>query len=88
MHTLLSGGLQALCALFPGFDRDLAKAGAVPLRFSDTDHAGYGGTQLTKVEGGKAVFFGTPYTTDDGDSPVKPYEAQAVTPPQNGVPAA
>ena len=62
--------------------------GLVPLRFSATDHAGYGGTQLTKVQGGKAVFFGTPYTTDDGDSPVQPYQAQAVTPPQNGVPAA
>ncbi|MEV6298236.1 ABC transporter substrate-binding protein [Actinoplanes sp. NPDC051861] len=62
--------------------------GLVPLRFSDTDHSGYGGTQLTKIEGGKAVFFGTPYTTDDKDAPVAPHQAQAVTPPQNGVPAA
>ncbi|MBG0561701.1 ABC transporter substrate-binding protein [Actinoplanes aureus] len=62
--------------------------GLVPLRFSDTDHSGYGGTQLTKIEGGKAVFFGTPYTTDDKDAPVAPHTAQAVTPPQNGVPAA
>ncbi|WP_328462246.1 ABC transporter substrate-binding protein [Actinoplanes sp. NBC_00393] len=62
--------------------------GLVPMRFSDTDHSGYGGAQLTKVEGGKAVFFGTPYTTDDKDAPVAPHTAQAVTPPQNGVPAA
>ncbi|MFC7527876.1 ABC transporter substrate-binding protein [Actinoplanes sp. GCM10030250] len=62
--------------------------GLVPLRFSATDHSGYGGQQLTKVEGGKAVFFGTPYTTDDGDGPVAPHQPQAVTPPQNGVPAA
>jgi 2-polyprenyl-6-methoxyphenol hydroxylase-like FAD-dependent oxidoreductase len=27
-HILLVGGLQALCELFPGFDRDLANAGA------------------------------------------------------------
>jgi 2-polyprenyl-6-methoxyphenol hydroxylase-like FAD-dependent oxidoreductase len=32
LHGLLSGGLEALCAIFPGFDRDLAAAGAVPLR--------------------------------------------------------
>jgi branched-chain amino acid transport system substrate-binding protein len=62
--------------------------GLVPLRFSDKDHSGYGGTQLTKVQGGKAVFFGTAYTTDDADAPVQPYTAQAVTPPSNGIPAA
>jgi branched-chain amino acid transport system substrate-binding protein len=62
--------------------------GLVPLRFSATDHSGYGGAQLTKVEGGKAVFFGTPYTTDDKDGPVAAYQGQPVTPPQNGVPAA
>ncbi|MEU8655221.1 ABC transporter substrate-binding protein [Actinoplanes philippinensis] len=62
--------------------------GLIPLRFSATDHSGYGGAQLTKVEGGKAVFFGTPYTTDDAEGPVTAYQGQAVTPPQNGVPAA
>ena len=31
-HGLLGGGLQALGALFPGFEQDLAEAGAVPLR--------------------------------------------------------
>jgi branched-chain amino acid transport system substrate-binding protein len=62
--------------------------GLVPLRFSATDHSGYGGAQLTKVEGGKAVFFGTPYTTDDKEGPVAAYQGQPVTPPRNGVPAA
>ncbi|WP_433792100.1 ABC transporter substrate-binding protein [Actinoplanes sp. CA-252034] len=62
--------------------------GLVPLRFSATDHSGYGGAQLTKVEGGKAVFFGTPYTTDDAEGPVAAYQGQAVTPPPSGVPAA
>jgi 2-polyprenyl-6-methoxyphenol hydroxylase-like FAD-dependent oxidoreductase len=31
-HGLLVGGQVALCELFPGFDRDLAGAGAVPIR--------------------------------------------------------
>ncbi|GLY00991.1 MULTISPECIES: ABC transporter substrate-binding protein [Actinoplanes] len=62
--------------------------GLVPLRFSATDHAGYGGTQLTRIEGGKAVFFGSAYQTDDGDAPVAPYQGQAVAPPSNGIPQA
>ncbi|BEL11410.1 ABC transporter substrate-binding protein [Actinoplanes sichuanensis] len=62
--------------------------GLVPLRFSAQDHSGYAGEQLTKVENGKAVYFGTPYTTDDGDGPVTAYQGQAVTPPQSGVPTA
>jgi branched-chain amino acid transport system substrate-binding protein len=62
--------------------------GLTPLRFSDKDHSGYGGEQLTKVTGGKAVYFGTPYQTDDGDGPVAPYSAAAVAPPANGIPAA
>jgi len=31
-HALLAGGLQALCEIFPGFDDDLARAGAAPVR--------------------------------------------------------
>src|SRR6516165_6704795 len=31
-HGLLAGGQQALAELFPGFDQDLAGAGAVPVR--------------------------------------------------------
>jgi 2-polyprenyl-6-methoxyphenol hydroxylase-like FAD-dependent oxidoreductase len=32
VHGLLSGGLAALSGIFPGLDRDLAAAGAVPVR--------------------------------------------------------
>ena len=31
-HMLLAGGLQALQTLFPGFEKDLAEAGAVKIR--------------------------------------------------------
>jgi 2-polyprenyl-6-methoxyphenol hydroxylase-like FAD-dependent oxidoreductase len=31
-HGLLTGGLLGLCRIFPNFDRDLADAGAVPVR--------------------------------------------------------
>src|SRR5260221_4343831 len=33
-HGLLAGGLQALGDIFPGFERDLAKAGAVPVKIA------------------------------------------------------
>jgi len=32
VHLLLAGGLRALAELFPGFEDDLARAGAVPMR--------------------------------------------------------
>src|SRR5262249_40673137 len=32
LHGLLAGGLRALDELFPGFEQDLARAGAVPMR--------------------------------------------------------
>jgi 2-polyprenyl-6-methoxyphenol hydroxylase-like FAD-dependent oxidoreductase len=34
VHGLLAGGLEALCRLFPGLDRELAAAGAVPVRIA------------------------------------------------------
>jgi 2-polyprenyl-6-methoxyphenol hydroxylase-like FAD-dependent oxidoreductase len=33
-HGLLAGGLRALDRIFPGFERDIAAAGAVPVRFA------------------------------------------------------
>ena len=33
-HGLLAGGLRALDQIFPGFERDLAAAGAVPVTFA------------------------------------------------------
>lgn len=38
-HALLAGGQQALCTLFPGFEQNLSRAGAVPLHAnSDSRH--------------------------------------------------
>jgi ABC-type branched-subunit amino acid transport system substrate-binding protein len=62
--------------------------GLAPLRFSADDHSGYGGERLTRISGGKAVYFGTAYQTDEADGPVQPYDAAPVAPPQNGIPAA
>ncbi|TDO40285.1 ABC transporter substrate-binding protein [Paractinoplanes brasiliensis] len=60
----------------------------VPVRYSADDHSGYAGEQLTTIEGGVAKYFGKPYRTDDGDGAVEVYEAAAVAPPANGIPAA
>ncbi|MBU2662830.1 ABC transporter substrate-binding protein [Actinoplanes bogorensis] len=62
--------------------------GLVPVRYSATDHSGYAGEQLTTIEKGVAKYFGKPYRTDDGDGAVEAYEAAAVAPPANGIPAA
>src|SRR6266436_6984469 len=38
VHGLLAGGQRALGELFPGFEQDLASAGAVPLRVTLDAH--------------------------------------------------
>ncbi|NBE84062.1 ABC transporter substrate-binding protein [Micromonospora rubida] len=60
--------------------------GLAPLRFSATDHSGYGGARLSQVSGGKQSYFGPAYETDEGDGPVKEYAVTPATPPANGVP--
>ncbi|MCM0677063.1 ABC transporter substrate-binding protein [Micromonospora phytophila] len=62
--------------------------GLAPLRFSATDHSGYGGQRLTRVSGGVQSYFGPTYETDEGDGPVQEYTAAPATPPANGVPTA
>lgn len=62
--------------------------GLTPLRFSATDHSGYGGQRLTRVSGGKQDYFGPTFETDEGDGPVKEYPAAPVAPPANGIPPA
>jgi ABC-type branched-subunit amino acid transport system substrate-binding protein len=62
--------------------------GLTPLRFSDQDHSGYAGEQLTMIKNGKSQYFGTPSTTDDGSGAVTAYGRAPAAPPANGVPAA
>ncbi|MFI5932923.1 ABC transporter substrate-binding protein [Actinoplanes sp. NPDC051494] len=62
--------------------------GLVPVRFSETDHSGYAGEQLSRVEGGKQTYFGTPFTTDDAAGAVTAYSTAPPAPPANGIPAA
>ncbi len=62
--------------------------GVAPLRFSATDHSGYGGGRLSRVSGGKQTYFGPTYETDEADGPVNEYTAPPVSPPVNGVPTA
>ncbi|MFK3979495.1 ABC transporter substrate-binding protein [Micromonospora sp. NPDC050397] len=62
--------------------------GLVPLRFSETDHSGYGGARLSKVTGGVQSYFGPAYETDEADGAVKEYTVAPVAPPANGIPTA
>jgi ABC-type branched-subunit amino acid transport system substrate-binding protein len=61
--------------------------GLFGLRFSKSDHSGYGGLQMGKVQSGKAVLFGPVYTTDDGTGAVTESNATPAAPPANGIPA-
>jgi ABC-type branched-subunit amino acid transport system substrate-binding protein len=59
--------------------------GLVPFSYSNTNHQGYSGVQMGKIQNGLFVLFGTPYTaTDNGN--IQPYTTPAPPPPANGVP--
>ncbi|MFC7546821.1 ABC transporter substrate-binding protein [Plantactinospora sp. GCM10030261] len=62
--------------------------GLAPLRFSATDHSGYGGHRLSRVTAGVQTYFGPTFETDEGDGPVSEYSAPPVAPPSNGIPTA
>jgi hypothetical protein len=61
----------------------------VPYRYSTTQHGGFGGTEMGKVQNGKIVLFGGPLTTDPSASgAIKPYSGTQPAPPASGVPGA
>jgi ABC-type branched-subunit amino acid transport system substrate-binding protein len=62
--------------------------GLAPLRYSKSDHSGYGGLQMGKVQGGKQLLFGPVYTTDDGSGAVTQSSGTPANPPANGIPTA
>jgi len=61
--------------------------GLAPFRYSKTDHSGYRGLQMGKVQGGKQLLFGPVYTTDDAGGPVEQSSTAQPVPPENGIPA-
>ncbi len=61
--------------------------GLVPFRYSKTQHGGYGGAAMAKIENGKVVQIGQPLTTDPSPAgAIAPYTATQPPPPANGVP--
>ena len=66
----------------------LTGSGLVPLRFSGTDHTGYSGARMGRVEGDQQILFGPTYVTDDSDAPPTEYTGAPVTPPAGAIPAA
>jgi ABC-type branched-subunit amino acid transport system substrate-binding protein len=62
--------------------------GLVPFRYTTTQHGGFAGAEMGKVEGGKIVLFGGPLTTDPtASSPITPYTGTQPAPPTNGIPS-
>jgi branched-chain amino acid transport system substrate-binding protein len=62
--------------------------GLVPYRYSGTQHGGFGGAEMGKIQGGKIVLFGGPLTTSpDAGSPITPYTTPQPAPPTSGVPS-
>jgi ABC-type branched-subunit amino acid transport system substrate-binding protein len=60
--------------------------GSVPLRFSDSDHSGYGGLQINRVSKGSQDYLGPVYVTDEGSGPVEKATDARPAPPKDGIP--
>jgi branched-chain amino acid transport system substrate-binding protein len=62
--------------------------GLVPFRYSKTEHGGYGGVEIGKIEGGKIVLSGKPLLTEPtAGTPITPYTGTQPAPPPSGVPS-
>jgi ABC-type branched-subunit amino acid transport system substrate-binding protein len=61
--------------------------GYAPLRYSKTNHSGYGGQRMTHVVAGVQEFFGPTYESDSEDGPVNTYGEQRPAPPANSIPS-
>jgi branched-chain amino acid transport system substrate-binding protein len=68
-------------------DNGFTGPASVPLRFSDSDHSGYGGLQVNRVSKGSQDYLGPVYVTDEGSGPVQEYTEKRPAPPENGIPA-
>ena len=62
--------------------------GLLPFRYSTSDHGGYAGVQMGRVEGGKIVLFGPKLTTEPtSGTPIKTYSGTQQPPPASGIPS-
>ena len=62
--------------------------GLVPYRYGGSQHGGFGGAEMGKIQNGKIVLFGGPLTTTPAaGSPITPYTTQQPAPPNSGVPS-
>jgi branched-chain amino acid transport system substrate-binding protein len=62
--------------------------GLVPYRYGGSQHGGFGGAEMGKIQNGKIVLFGGPLTTTPAaGSPITPYTTQQPAPPSSGVPS-
>jgi hypothetical protein len=62
--------------------------GLVPFRYSKSQHGGYAGVEMGRIQGGKLVLFGGAMTTEPTPhSPIKPYSGTQPAPPPNGIPS-
>jgi branched-chain amino acid transport system substrate-binding protein len=62
--------------------------GLVPYRYGGSQHGGFGGAEMGKIQGGKIVLFGGPLTTSPAaSSPITPYTTAQPAPPSTGVPS-
>jgi ABC-type branched-subunit amino acid transport system substrate-binding protein len=66
---------------------NLTGPGLVPFRYGKGgSHAGYTGTQIGVIKGGKVVLQGQPETTDDAGGPVSAFSGGHPDAPANGIP--
>ena len=62
--------------------------GLVPFRYTSTQHGGYGGAEIGKIQGGKIVLSGGPLTTDPTPTgAITPYTTSQPAPPATGIPS-
>ena len=63
--------------------------GLVPLHYSSTDHSGFSGTRIGRIQDGQLALFGPALTTTSRvGSPIVPYRGAQPAPPPNGFPGA
>ncbi len=79
---------QGLVNAVNNFGSSWKGAALVPFRFSKTDHGGWAGVQMGRIQGGKLVQFGSPLTTTPAaGSPITPYTGGQSAPPASGIPS-